>query len=244
MTWIKSDESLAQHPKVDEVAEKLSIDPAQVIGHLHYLWWWATNYAEDGNLTKYEKRIAKASRVEFIDNDTYVDVLVTAGFLDRVGDTLIIHDWEDYHGELIKKRSENAKRQRKARQISKEIAEVNSEVVEAEIVEGDSSAVLFKAIYEVCTGKAYEPGKKIPEDNRGRINNAVVQLRDSGATYDEVHKKGFNYFLEYGKRPTPQALTGNWEYLDEHIPQKQAKAMIKQAEKQQSNNALDEWAKS
>ena len=92
MAWIKSDETLSQHPKVDELAEILDLHPAQVIGHLHYLWWWALSYADDGDLTKYKKRIATASNFDG-DNDTYINALTTSGWLDQVDDQIHIHDF-------------------------------------------------------------------------------------------------------------------------------------------------------
>ena len=53
MAWIKSDESLSQHPKVDLLAETLSKTNVEVIGNLHYLWWWALSYSQKGDLTRY-----------------------------------------------------------------------------------------------------------------------------------------------------------------------------------------------
>ena len=50
-TWIKSDERLANHPKVDLLAATLDIHPAQALGHLHYVWYFGLNYADDGDLT-------------------------------------------------------------------------------------------------------------------------------------------------------------------------------------------------
>ena len=100
MAWIKSDETLSQHPKVDILSELLGIHPAQTIGHLHYLWWWCLNYADTGEITRYKNMIAKASRFDG-ENDFLVNALVETGWLDSKDDKLYVHDWEEYHGALL-----------------------------------------------------------------------------------------------------------------------------------------------
>ena len=87
MAWIKSDESLSQHPKVDQLAEVLNISNVEVIGHLHYLWWWALSYSQKGDLTRYKNRISKAANYDG-DNEFFIDSLVECGWLDRKGKSL------------------------------------------------------------------------------------------------------------------------------------------------------------
>ena len=67
------------------------------IGNLHLLWYWALDYAPTGDLTKFDPhqltqnlRLGNATPAEFL------DAMIQAGFIDRIGYTLIIHDWVDY----------------------------------------------------------------------------------------------------------------------------------------------------
>ena len=50
--WIESHQSLRDHPRKDQLAEELFVGrvPNDVanyaaVGILHYLWWWALDYA-------------------------------------------------------------------------------------------------------------------------------------------------------------------------------------------------------
>lgn len=237
MAWIKSDETLSQHPKVDELAEILDLHPAQVIGHLHYLWWWALSYADDGDLTKYKKRIATASNFDG-DNDTYINALTTSGWLDQVGDQIHIHDWQEYHGALLDRREKDRERKRTTR-IKKEtdivVAEKQSDTPE--------HREMFRVLAEVCSGKEYSQ-LQINEKTRGKLNVAVKQLRDMGANAQDIQTRGFNYFLRWSDRPTPDALVGNWTWLDNVITEKDKKKIKKEVNKAQDNKVLDEWVHS
>ena len=115
MAWIKSEQALASHPKVHLLAKTLGISVPQVIGHLHLLWWWALDYADNGDLTRYKDFIPNASQWDG-DEKLYIDSLIEHGFIDVEGNKLIIHDWLDYTGALIETREKDAERKRLARQ--------------------------------------------------------------------------------------------------------------------------------
>jgi hypothetical protein len=115
MAWIESHQELGAHPKTLKLARKLGNTKVQAVGHLQYLWWWATDYAQDGDLSRYESLdIAIAGEWEG-DADTFVDGLVRAGFLEQCDELLSIHDWDEYAGRLIERRAKNAQRMREAR---------------------------------------------------------------------------------------------------------------------------------
>lgn len=116
MAWIESHQTIAGHPKTRKLAHILGIPKPQAIGHLHCLWWWATDYAEDGDLSRHDALDIAIGAEWDGDAGAFVDALVTVGFLDGdVDDTLVIHDWHDYAGKLIERRKANAERMRKAR---------------------------------------------------------------------------------------------------------------------------------
>lgn len=114
MAWIKSEQALASHPKVHLLAKELGISVPQVIGHLHLLWWWALDYADDGNLTRYRDFIPNASQWVG-DEEMYTTSLIKLGFIDVKDEQLYIHDWLDYTGALIETREKDAERKRQAR---------------------------------------------------------------------------------------------------------------------------------
>jgi len=236
MAWIKSDESLSQHPKVDELAEILKLHPAQVIGHLHYLWWWALSYADSGDITKYQKRIAKAANYDG-DNDEFIKALVEAGWLDQYDNELIIHDWAEYHGTLIDRRQIDRDRKRKQR--------IHKETNETDVVIESRHNELFTALVEVCVGRPYSECKdEITKKVRGKLNVASKELNDLNAIPDEIRRRGFNYFVRWKDRPTPDALVGNWLWLDQVVSPKDKKQIDKQLVNQQSKAELQAWVES
>jgi hypothetical protein len=122
MAWIESHQELANHPKTKRLARALGISRVQVIGHLHMLWWWALDYAQDGNLNGYSNEdLADAAMWEG-DPDQFVAALIGcginngAGFLEIDSDNnLLLHDWYEYAGKLIERRKANAQRMREKR---------------------------------------------------------------------------------------------------------------------------------
>lgn len=112
MPWIESHTSLAHHPKTMRLARRLSISPPAAVGHLHFLWWWAIEYAQDGDLSSYDD--AEIADACGWDGDAALlrAALTAAGFLDNDG---AIHDWDDYAGKLLDQRKANAEKQKRWR---------------------------------------------------------------------------------------------------------------------------------
>lgn len=115
--WIESHQELGSHPKTQKLARILGLSKPTVVGHLQYLWWWATDYAQEGDLSRFDP-LDIAIGAEWEGNpDLFLDALIRAGFVDRGedGGGLAIHDWQDYAGKLIERRAKNAERMREAR---------------------------------------------------------------------------------------------------------------------------------
>lgn len=111
MPWIESHTNLARHPKTIRLAKALGVSVPAAVGHLHLLWWWALEYAQDGDLTHFsDDEIAEAVLWDGDPGD-----LVAGLTAARLLDDRHIHDWDDYAGRLIQKRVENAERMRQAR---------------------------------------------------------------------------------------------------------------------------------
>jgi hypothetical protein len=83
--WIESHQELANHPKTKRFRRALGINTPQAIGHLHMLWWWALDYAQDGDLSRFAASdIAEACEWEEEPDDLY-SALVEAGWIDACG---------------------------------------------------------------------------------------------------------------------------------------------------------------
>jgi hypothetical protein len=111
MAWIESHQSLRLHPKTRKLARELGVSLPQAIGHLHCLWWWALDYAQDGDLSQYEAdEIADGAEWDG-DPAVFIESLRRCGFVTDKA----IHDWQDYAGRLIERREKNRERMRQAR---------------------------------------------------------------------------------------------------------------------------------
>lgn len=115
MAWVPLHQNLQRHPKLLRTAAKLGIKRTQLIGHLVCLWWWAIDYAPDGDLSLLSvEEIAQAGEWES-DATAFAVTLKECGWLDDDGS---IHDWSDYGGALTEKRKTDAKRKRKQRSVT------------------------------------------------------------------------------------------------------------------------------
>lgn len=112
MVYIESHQELGSHPKTRKLARLLGVSRVAVVGHLHYLWWWAMDYADDGDLGRFtDVDIAVGCEWEG-DAGEFVAALIEAGFVDA---DRHIHDWHEYAGKLVTRRRANAARMREAR---------------------------------------------------------------------------------------------------------------------------------
>lgn len=119
--WIESHQSIRNHPKVKKAARLSGINEYEMIGRLHCMWWWAIDYAPDGDVTKYSKEdIESAVDWTGTPGDFY-DSLLNCGFnghcglIEVIDDAIVIHDWHEYGGRLLEKREANAQRMREKR---------------------------------------------------------------------------------------------------------------------------------
>lgn len=115
MAWIESHQELRDHPKTRRLARYLGIHVREAVGLLHFLWWWALDYAEDGDLSRFEAADIADAILWDGDPEQAVDALVRAGFLDRTDSGLVIHDWDEYAGRLVEQRRKNRERKRRSR---------------------------------------------------------------------------------------------------------------------------------
>lgn len=115
MAWIESNQEVGRHPKTKKLARLLGIPVVAAVGHLHFLWWWALDFAQEGVLSKYDEYDISEACMWEGDEKLFVDALIQAGFIDNNESILSIHDWYEYAGRLIERRQSDAERKREER---------------------------------------------------------------------------------------------------------------------------------
>lgn len=121
MAWIESHQELRDHPKVVRLARLLDVHRTSAVGMLHFLWWWALDHAEDGDLSDYEASDLAAACDWQGDPEVLVKALRDCGpgsregFLAVEGDRLVLHDWWQYAGKLVERRRADRDRKRAGR---------------------------------------------------------------------------------------------------------------------------------
>ena len=131
--WIELHQSLPSHRKTLRLQSLLKLRTPQAVGHLCLLWLWALDNAPQGDLSALSPReLATVCGYSPAKAQLWLDALVEAGFLDREGQTLRIHDWDDYAGQIVYERIKNRERKRRYReQIRKTGSKKDSDDLEA-----------------------------------------------------------------------------------------------------------------
>ena len=113
MAWIESHQELRNHPKTKRLCRLLGLPCPTVVGYLHFLWWWAYDYAPEGDLSDFtDEDIADAVDWDG-DPGALMGALVQAGF---INDDRRLHDWEDFAQKWIERRQADRERKRARRQ--------------------------------------------------------------------------------------------------------------------------------
>ena len=120
MAWIELHQTVSTNHKVLQLKRLLKMRTSHVVGHLCFLWLWALDNAEDGDLTGIPSEvIAQAADYNPRKAEEFVCALVQSGLLDQDDRGLRIHNWEDYGGRLQESRKRNAERKRRYREKQK-----------------------------------------------------------------------------------------------------------------------------
>ncbi|MBE0335086.1 hypothetical protein [Paenibacillus sp. 23TSA30-6] len=127
MAWIESHQGTDRHPKTRKLCRKLGISVPTAVGHLHMFWWWAMDFAPDGDLSKYgAEDIADAIEWDG-DPELLYASMIESRFIDKTETGSVIHDWYVYAGKLIESRAKDAARKKNDRDKKK--AAANSSAV-------------------------------------------------------------------------------------------------------------------
>jgi len=262
MPWIKSDEALASHPKLTLIASDLGINKVEALGYLHLMWYWVLKFCDDGNITKYIDIFPTEIGWKG-DSDLFVNTLVNRGFIDKTSTgKYTIHDWLDYSGKYFEKKEANRLRVEKHRQNKanssvtthyKDVTEplqehygnaLEENRIEENRVEENTTGLatqdyidskrdlVFETLADVC---GYDWKNEMTDDERGRLNKAVKQLKKINATPDDILVRAQNFVLSYGFPPAPQSITSLYSKLEKVQP-KLTKKQIEEIQKEAQNN--------
>jgi len=122
MAWIELHQTLPDNKKILRLKSALSLKTPAALGHMCLLWLWAIDNARDGDLSAFSpKELAEVCQFNLRRADEFLNALVHAGFLDREGESLRIHDWEEYTGKLndLRESRRRADRERQRRRREK-----------------------------------------------------------------------------------------------------------------------------
>jgi hypothetical protein len=112
MAWIESHTTLREHPKTKRLCRLLGINRREAIGLLHFLWWWAIDFAPEGDLSDFSDEDIADSIDWVCDAQQLIVSLTQAGFVDK---DRRIHDWDEFAEKWIARRRANSERMRVAR---------------------------------------------------------------------------------------------------------------------------------
>src|SRR4029077_8480416 len=121
MAWIESHQAIGSHPKTIVLCELLKVRLPTAVGFLHYLWWWALDYAQDGRIGKFAPKVIAHACHWTGKPDAFINGLTTAGFLEQTPVGLVIHDWQEYAGSLLDRRRADAERKRSVRRKAPDV---------------------------------------------------------------------------------------------------------------------------
>lgn len=182
MAWIESHQELASHPKTRRLASSLGVSVPTAIGHLHLLWWWALDYALEGELAGLEPdEIAYGAQWDG-DAEQFMAALTRCGFIDE---DLTIHDWWQYAGRYVTDRQKNAERMRKARaeQKAKTAREKAQRAADAAREPDDGSTYKERAPHVQSTSPARAPAtvpnQTVPNKTDDDVSRAPTHVRES-----------------------------------------------------------------
>jgi hypothetical protein len=258
MAWIKSDQSLANHPKLILLARELGITKVKALGHLHLLWYWVLEYADDGEL-KYLDLLPDACEWED-DPQKFIEALIKYEFIDQLGEKYVIHDWLDYSGAFyekklynrIKKQESRGKIQEKQEHLDNltsfdnDLTKIDGQGLREDKIREDKIRVEesisgLATQDEVSSNRdlvfetlaevcGYDWKGVMTRDERGRLNKAVKQLKDIDATPEDIQLRAKNFVMAYGFHPQPQSITSMWTKLQTSQP-KLTKNQLEQLQK-------------
>jgi hypothetical protein len=93
MAWVESHQEIGRHPKTKRAARLAGVSVPTMIGHLHLVWHWALDFAQDGDISGFDPwQLEDAALWDGAEGVLY-GALQGAGFIDADGERRSLHDW-------------------------------------------------------------------------------------------------------------------------------------------------------
>lgn len=181
MAWIESHQELRGHPKTKRAARMLGLSIPLMVGHLHLLWWWALDFADDGCLAGFDPSDLAEAAMWDGDPTAFVTALVDCGpgsepgFIEETVDGLILHDWHDYAGKLFDRREKDRERKRVQREALRQQAELLKKAREVQQMSGGHPTDGAKNPYRTV------PNLTGPDRTTTNVGAVVVESRENAA---------------------------------------------------------------
>ena len=189
--WFRVESSMMTHPKVYNLAELLKLKPtggvkANVIaaGLVVGVWSWAAQNAADGDLTRVSPALIADAAGWTKKPQTFFDALEKAGFLDRDGEEVWLHDWINYAEQLAeqetKRKAATTERVRKHRESKRNQRNVSETQCNAPNLPQCNAAVTLHERYSNGDGNVSETQCNAPyitEHNITEHNSSSISDR-------------------------------------------------------------------
>ena len=238
--WIESHQSLRNHPKVKKAARIAGVNEFEMIGRIHCLWWWALDYAPDGDLTNYSDDDIEAAVDWTGQPGLFVRSMIECGFnghgglIDVTQESREIHDWFEYAGKLLERRAANADRMREARAThvqGTQRARVGLPNQPNQPNQPDkpdrADKPRSKTAKETCPAEWMTALYTLTQSDpalasvglRKRISETGKALIKAGAKLEDVERfsawwTSDKWRLEHTPTPTPEQVRDNWQKMN------------------------------
>ncbi len=221
MSWIESHIGIDKHPKTLNLAHIMNWSVRETVGALHIFWHWCVDYAEDGDLTRYnDSTLASVVGLDPKAGSEFVEAMVkcggeiASGFIER-DPFFRVHDWWDYIGKYLqikykhnpkkwkgiqrsylnrsKGGSKNQKNGRSRSMSSRsEFKRKKERAIEAE--NGWPSATALIRLYNEATPDSCPAVDKITDSRIAKANEYLKQFPDKEfwvEVFQEYHRSKF-----------------------------------------------------
>ncbi|MEK4882664.1 hypothetical protein [Paenibacillus sp. FSL R5-0908] len=114
--WIKSYQATDRDPITNRFCRATGLDTPSAVGTLHMLWWWVLDWAQDGDISKFNA-IDIADAVKFQgDPNVLFKALIDAGYVVQTQTGHEIANWYKIGGQIIESKKKDADRKADARE--------------------------------------------------------------------------------------------------------------------------------
>ncbi|MEK4113253.1 hypothetical protein MHH92_23585 [Paenibacillus sp. FSL M7-1414] len=119
MLWIKSYVATDRDPKTGKLCRRTGMDRPTAVGALHMFWWWAVDWAPDGDISEIEAAdIADVMHFKG-DPEELISALNEAGYIEETEAGRGIVNWMDIGGKIIQNKEKDAARKAEKREEEK-----------------------------------------------------------------------------------------------------------------------------